>query len=89
MNKLTIIDCLLRAAGGDENCKEVFTDWYLKGIFEVSRDKTVNMNGIIEQIEKCFSKGNHTDQEKDLAIATAEKLYDEYEKTQLIRNKLS
>ena len=86
---MSIIDCLLRAAGGDETSKLTFTDWYLKKIMSVSHDKTVNMNGIIEQIEKCFSKGNHTNQEKDLAIATAEKLYDEYEKTQLIRNKLS
>lgn len=85
MNKgLTIIDCLLRAAGGDENCKEVFTDWYLKGIFEVSRDKTEIMKGITNQIEKCFSNGNYTIQQKDAAIATAEAFYNEYEKTLLL-----
>lgn len=84
MNKgLSIIDCLLRAAGGDENCKAVFTEWYLKGILEVSHDKTENLKGIINQIEKCSSNGNYTNEQKDAAVATAEMLYNEYEKTLL------
>ena len=74
MDSLTIIDCLLRIAKDDKSSEKVFNDW-LTGIKRASKDFETNAKGIIGAINVCYAKGDHTEEERDLAIFIAGIMY--------------
>lgn len=76
MDSLTIIDCLLLIAKNDENAEKVFNEW-LNKIKRASKDFATNAKGIIKAINDCYAKGNHTEEERDLAVFIAGIMYKE------------
>lgn len=74
MDSLSIIDCLLLIAKNEENAEKVFNEW-LNEIKRASKDFETNAKGIIKAINDCYEKGNHTEEERDLAIFTAGIMY--------------
>lgn len=76
MEKLDIIDCLFMVIKGEESAKDVYLDW-LHNIKSKSHEDTTNMVGIIDTINECYEKSNHTEDEKNLAIFIAGTLYEQ------------